>query len=135
MVASGVVIGPGWVLTAAHVLKMDATLQISAATGNQRKKVMRSINSHLNLALLATDTSGMAPVAIGAGALQSGEPVWAAGYPRDGELTMSSGHYLTARNGRLQTDAYIDSGQSGGALFNCRNGTHELAGIVHGLSR
>lgn len=133
VVASGVVIGEGWVLTAAHVVESSTALNVSALSGESRSARLRSINSEMDLALLATDTSGMTPVAISADGMRSGEPVWAAGYPRDGDLTMSTGHYQNARNGRLQTNAYIDSGQSGGALFKCRKGIHQLAGIVHGF--
>lgn len=130
--ASGVVIDAGWVLTVAHVIEADSKLRVASASRDPRPARLRSINVSMDLALLAVDTSGMTPVAIESDGLRFGEAVWAAGYPRNGELTTSRGHYQQDRGGRLQTDAFIDSGQSGGALFICRKGLYELAGIVHG---
>lgn len=130
--ASGVVIGDNMVLTAAHAIEEGATVRIAADGGQIRPATVIAMDYSNDLALLSADTHGIPAVTFGKRALRAGDAVWAAGYPHNKKMHISTGRYRKARGDRLELNAWIDSGHSGGALFNCVNGAHRLAGIVHG---
>ena len=130
--ASGVVIGEGAVVTAAHILSPGVSVRVAADWGRPRPASVVAVDEHADLALLTVDTSGIPTIDLGTSALREGETVWAAGYPRNAEMHIITGSYLAPYGDRLEIDAWVDSGQSGGALFHCHRGRHRLAGIVHG---
>ncbi len=126
---SGVVVDGG-VLTNAHVVEDARHIQI--ATSDQRKAdaTIVRLDDGADLALLHTDLSLPALDIEPAGQQQRGDEVLAIGYPlglRDGggQATITRGvisdiRTLDGSEQYVQTDAAINSGNSGGALVNMR---------------
>ena len=129
----------GYILTNYHVV--EDTKSITVTLYNRIEYPAELIgyeNEICDVALLKIDASGLTPVVFGdSDAAMVGEEVTAIGNPL-GELTfsMTVGH-LSAKEraipsngvpiGMLQTDTAINSGNSGGPLFDC---TGAVIGIV-----
>ena len=127
--ASGIVIAPGRVLTAAHVLEGVGPYFVDLRTGLEEAG-LQAIDRSNDLAVLSVPTHGLVPIPFSVRDLDNSEPVWALGYPLDGELTLSSGYFEEFVGGALHTSATIDSGQSGGGLVICEANQHVLAGML-----
>jgi len=133
--ASGVVVAPDRVLTAAHAIdqnfrsyvRIDGSLKLARVVMIDRQK---------DLAILHANTGNILPIPIGEGSLSTSETVWAVGFPRAESKTTSSGSFKVRAeiDGALHTTAPIDSGQSGGGLISCERGQHVLAGMLRGFA-
>lgn len=130
--ASGVVVGKGRVLTAAHVVSQQKTVLVRIGDAYYEAAVL-ALDDETDLALLAVDTGDLKPVRMSMGALREFEQVWAVGYPLAREQSTTPGRFQGVANGRLYTTAQIDNGYSGGGLLRCNAGAYELAGVVHGF--
>ena len=133
--ASGVVVGHGTVLTAAHAL--DEQFQSYVLINGQRNSAnLILIDRDKDLAVLEVDTGTIGPIKLGHQNLDSSAKVWAVGFPRAESKTTSSGSFKVraATDGALHTTAPIDSGQSGGGLISCEEGQHVLAGMLRGFA-
>ncbi len=128
---SGVVIASNRVLTAAHVLSEARTVYIGY-DGTFKEARMVLIDEENDLALLEAPTGGLPPLRIATRDMQINDRVWAAGYPRAGELTVTPGVVERDDGSTLHTSAEIDSGDSGGGLIGCQDGSHILAGMLRG---
>ncbi len=119
----------GYVATNAHVVEGASKITVSTVDGMEYTAKLIGSDATNDLAVLKVEAEGLAPVTIGSSAnLAVGDQVVAIGNPL-GELTstMTAG-YVSAKNrdvttdGRtinmIQTDAAINSGNSGGPLFN-----------------
>ena len=137
---SGSVVAPGSVLTNRHVVAGQRTLAVvSAHTGGERRARLRWSSEELDLALLDVDGLALPPVTLGTMPLRPRERVWALGYPGlvdvvTGELTLDAtstagvisrldrGVWVPGGGGRtldrIQHDAAINPGSSGGPLVN-----------------
>ncbi|MBT8130626.1 MAG: serine protease, partial [Gammaproteobacteria bacterium] len=76
--ASGVVVGDGRVLTAAHVV-IDAGMTLVRVDEEYRKAAVLAIDQESDLALLSVDTGWLTPVQLSHNDLNSYEQVWAIG--------------------------------------------------------
>jgi S1-C subfamily serine protease len=145
-----VVSADGYILTNAHVVEDNGTRASSVsvmfknADGTDSTKVPATIvgvDETSDVALLKIDPAKapqLTPVTLGdSDAVQVGEPVVAIGNPLGYDFTVTSGivsalnRNLESPNGSvipdgIQTDAAINSGNSGGPLFNSRG---EVIGI------
>jgi S1-C subfamily serine protease len=145
-----VVSADGYILTNAHVVEdngaraSSVSVMFKNADGTDSTKVPATIvgvDETSDVALLKIDPAKapqLAPVTLGdSDALQVGEPVVAIGNPLGYDFTVTSGivsalnRNLQSPNGSvipdgIQTDAAINSGNSGGPLFNSRG---EVIGI------
>ncbi len=133
--ASGVVVGHGTVLTAAHAL--DEQFQSYVLINGQRNPAnLILIDRDKDLAILEVDTGTIGPIKLGHQNLDASAKVWAVGFPRAESKTTSSGSFKVraATDGALHTTAPIDSGQSGGGLISCEEGQHVLAGMLRGFA-
>lgn len=133
--ASGVVVGNGTVLTAAHAL--DEQFQSYVLIDGQRNLAnLILIDRDKDLAVLEVDTGSISPIQLGHQNLDTSAKVWAVGFPRAESKTTSSGSFKVraATDGALHTTAPIDSGQSGGGLISCEEGKHVLAGMLRGFA-
>ncbi len=133
--ASGVVVAPGRVLTAAHAL--DERFQSYVLIHGERNVAhIMSIDRAKDLAVLQVNTGHIKPIEIGHDNLNASAKVWAVGFPRAESKTTSSGSFKVkaATDGALHTTAPIDSGQSGGGLISCEEGRHVLAGMLRGFA-
>ncbi len=136
---SGVIISDdGYIVTCYHVVEDANTISVALRNGEVYDAVLVGSSEENDLAVLKIDAQGLSPAVLGNSSdLVVGSAVIAVGNPL-GSLagTMTAG-YISALERELtidgstytllQTDAAINSGNSGGGLFNS-NG--ELVGIV-----
>lgn len=137
---SGTVVAPGIVLTNHHVVDGGVRHQvISAHTGGMRQARVRWQSPELDLAVLEVEGLALPEVLLGTMPLQTGEAVWAVGFPGIADAItgdMSLQTTLTrgvisrlyrapwdARAGggeldQIQHDAAINPGNSGGPLIS-----------------
>lgn len=128
----------GYILTNHHVIDGAVSVSITTHDGQQYDATVIGSDSANDIALLKVNGSGMPAALLGSSdALNVGDQVVAIGNPL-GELTstMTVG-YVSGKEravttdgatiGMIQTDAAINSGNSGGPLFNMRG---EVVGIT-----
>ena len=128
---SGFVISAdGYILTNYHVIKGASSIQVAFVDGKTYPATLIGGEEANDIAVLKIEAEGLTPVVLGdSDNLVVGEQVCAIGNPL-GELTFTfTSGYVSARdrsitmeNGEmmnmLQTDTAINSGNSGGPLFN-----------------
>lgn len=119
----------GYVVTNFHVVDGATKLVVITSNGQEYEATLVGYESINDIAVLKIQASGLPYVTLGSSdALQVGELVMAIGNPL-GELTSTlTVGYVSAKNrvintdgsylNMLQTDAAINSGNSGGPLFN-----------------
>jgi len=130
----------GYILTNHHVIEDATTITVSMYSGESYSAKLIGYDENNDLAVLKIDAKGLSPVILGdSDNLNVGDSVLAIGNPL-GELTFSltagaisaKGREITMSNGitmnLLQTDCAINSGNSGGALFNLYG---EVIGITN----
>lgn len=134
-VGSGVVVSKdGYILTNAHVVQDGKAEKIDVLLTNGKKSSAKLLwyDTTLDLAVIKTDLTGLKPVEMGdSDKVQIGDKAIAIGNPLglDLQSTLTSGYIsgkdrtITLQNGLqmdglMQTDAAINSGNSGGGLFN-----------------
>ena len=130
----------GYILTNYHVIKGVDDLKVSFADGSTYDAVLVGGEEDNDIAVLKIDATGLTPVVVGNSEdLKVGEQVVAIGNPL-GELTFTlTAGYVSALDRNIsmndgtvinvmQTDAAINSGNSGGPLFNTYG---ECIGIVN----
>lgn len=119
-----------YILTNYHVIDGVEDLKVSFADGSSYDAVLVGGEADNDIAVLKIEADGLLPVTVGNSRnMQVGEQVVAIGNPLgeltftltagyisalDREITMSGGTAINV----LQTDAAINSGNSGGPLFN-----------------
>ena len=125
-----VITDDGYILTNYHVIEDASSIQVSFIDGSTYDAELVGGESENDIAVLKIDAAGLTPVVIGdSDNVKVGEQVVAIGNPL-GELTysMTSGiisakdRSITMENGEvmnmIQTDTAINSGNSGGPLFD-----------------
>lgn len=134
-VGSGVVVSKdGYILTNAHVVQDGKAEKIEVLLTNGKKSSAKLLwyDTTLDLAVIKTDMTGLRPVEMGdSDKVQIGDKAIAIGNPLglDLQSTLTSGYIsgkdrtITLQNGLqmdglMQTDAAINSGNSGGGLFD-----------------
>jgi S1-C subfamily serine protease len=133
-IGSAVVVAPGYLLTAYHVISGMPISSAQIIVGGQRKRFnVVAFDQFRDLALLKADTTGITPIAFGdSNSLKRGDEVIALGFPAGLEsVSLTKGVVsspLQRLEGQLfiQTDAAINPGDSGGPLVDT-NGS--LVGI------
>ena len=128
----------GYVVTNAHVVEGATSIKVSVPSGETYEAVLVGSDTLNDVALLKVEAEGLAPVTVGSSSdLIVGDQVVAIGNPL-GDLTstMTVG-YVSAKDrdvttdgntiNMIQTDAAINSGNSGGPLFNMKG---EVVGIT-----
>lgn len=129
----------GYIITNYHVIEGAESIKVTAYDGTTYDAELVGSDDSNDIAVLKVDASGLTPVVLGSSdGLAVGDQVVAIGNPL-GELTFSltSGVVsaldrqvttsLTTMN-LIQTDCAINSGNSGGALFNMYG---EVVGITN----
>lgn len=135
--ASAVIIDPaGYLVTNFHVVADAAEIRIQLADGRLAEPEIIGLDAETDLALLKLDLADLPTIRLGSSDdLRIGDVVLAIGNPYG--LTTSVTQGIVSATGRgllnlvtfenfIQTDAAINSGNSGGALVNSRG---ELVGI------
>ena len=128
----------GYIVTNHHVIEDAVAVYVNLVNGKQYKCKVVGSDAANDIAVLKADVTGLQPVTIGSSAeAKVGEPVVAIGNAL-GELSFSlTGGYISGTNreittdgtviNMMQTDLAINSGNSGGPLFNARG---EVIGIT-----
>ena len=120
----------GYILTNFHVIEDSSSISVSMYNGDSYDATLIGFDESNDIAVLKVDAEGLSPVILGDSSnLNVGDSVVAIGNPL-GELTftLTSGA-ISAKDREvtfsgnvtmnlLQTDCAINSGNSGGALFN-----------------
>lgn len=130
----------GYILTNYHVIENANTITVSCYDGTTYPASLVGYDESNDLAVLKVEAEGLTPVVLGdSDQLNVGDSVVAIGNPL-GELTFSLTAGLVSAKDRevtlsssvtmdlLQTDCAINSGNSGGALFNLYG---EVVGITN----
>lgn len=128
---SGVVIGPGRVVTNWHVIEGASRIFLKYKGVNYRARLVAD-KRYYDLAILQSDELDAKVAAISSvDGIEVGANVYAIGNPRGLELTLSSGLISGKRDVEgvsfIQTSAPISPGSSGGGLFNSES---KLIGIT-----
>ncbi len=135
-----IVTDDGYIVTNFHVIEDSDSITVSLYNGDTYEAALIGYDENNDLAVLKIEAEGLSPVILGdSDNLNVGDSVVAIGNPlgeltfsltsgsisaKDREITMSSN--LTMK--LLQTDCAINSGNSGGALFNLYG---EVIGITN----
>ncbi len=130
----------GYILTNCHVISGSDSVTVATYDGETYDAKVIGYDEATDVAVLKIDAENLKPVTIGdSDKLRIGDPVYAIGNPM-GELTFSlTKGNVSALNravtlsssvtmNLIQTDAAINSGNSGGALFNMYG---EVVGITN----
>lgn len=130
----------GYILTNYHVIEGSSAVTVTMYDGTGYEASVVGYDESNDIAVLKIDAQGLTPVVLGdSEQMHVGDPVVAIGNPL-GELTFSltqgaisaMEREITMSNGvsmnLLQTDCAINSGNSGGALFNLYG---EVIGITN----
>jgi hypothetical protein len=129
---SAVLIAPGRLLTACHVIRRAQSIRAGREDLMWLAYPVMADIEHDLCVLAVPELSAATPAAIGpTEKLRLSDPVIAAGYPRGGKLDVSHGEIkgLHAHDGAsvLQVSAPFDHGQSGGGIFDAAG---RLIGII-----
>ena len=129
----------GYILTNYHVIENSDSVKVTMYDGTSYDATIVGYDESNDIAVLKIDATGLTPVVLGdSDKLNVGDPVVAIGNPL-GELTFSlTSGAVSALNREvtlssnvtmdlIQTDCAINSGNSGGPLFNSHG---EVIGIV-----
>ena len=135
-----IITSDGYILTNYHVISGSKTVTVATYDHNTYDAKVIGYDASNDIAVIKIDAENLKPVTLGdSDTLRVGENVYAIGNPL-GELTFSlTGGIVSAlsRNVQteagtsmslIQTDCAINSGNSGGALFNTRG---EVIGITN----
>lgn len=130
----------GYMLTNYHVIESSSTITVTLYDGTAYEAELVGYDKNNDVAVLKVDAEGLTPVVLGdSDNINVGDSVVAIGNPLgeltfsltagaisalDREVTMSSGTTMDL----IQTDCAINSGNSGGALFNLYG---EVIGITN----
>lgn len=133
---SGVHIGDGLVLTAAHVASEGAIVKLKLDDGTEREATVVWASAASDVALLRTSGDGLAASVLNCAPVIVGQPVTAHGNPLNIEFIATRGHIVAgdAKRGQWASTAVVDMtilpGMSGGGVLNDRG---EVVGIAVGL--
>ncbi len=130
----------GYILTNFHVVEDSSAITVSMYDGKSYEAKLIGYDEGNDVAVLKVEAEGLVPVVLGdSDSINVGDSVVAIGNPlgeltfsltsgaisaKDREITMSSGSTMRL----MQTDCAINSGNSGGALFNLYG---EVIGITN----
>ena len=130
----------GYILTNYHVVENSSSITVAMYNGDTYDATLIGYDESNDVAVLKVDAQGLSPVVVGdSDNLNVGDSVVAIGNPL-GELTFSLTAGLVSAKDReitlsnsltmdlIQTDCAINSGNSGGALFNLYG---EVIGITN----
>ena len=135
-----IITGDGYILTNYHVIEDASAITVSLYDGGSYEATLIGYDESNDIAVLKIEAEGLSPVILGdSDDLNVGDSVVAIGNPlgeltfsltagtisaKDREVTMESNVTMNL----MQTDCAINSGNSGGALFNMYG---EVIGITN----
>ena len=121
---SGFAVGENCIITNAHVLEDDADIKIATYDGQYYDAFTIAVDKSRDIAILGVTGGSFTPLHVAnASAVKIGDDVYAIGAPNSMAYTLTKG-VISAKDRRvgrytyLQTDAAINTGNSGGPLLN-----------------
>ncbi|MGB7606506.1 MAG: trypsin-like peptidase domain-containing protein [Lutisporaceae bacterium] len=129
---SGFAVGSNYIITNAHVIEDEENIEISTYKDKKYSVELVSMDSYADLAVLKVSNKTLPYLKLADyNDLSIGTDVYAVGIPKDMAYTLTKGilsakDRVLAGNNYIQTDAPINSGNSGGPLLN-ENG--EVIGV------
>ena len=128
----------GYILSNHHVIEGATSVSVTTHSGETYSAKIMGSDSNNDLALLKVEATGLKYVSLGSSNdLIVGDQVVAIGHPLGSETATLTVGYISAKDqsvatdgsilNMLQTDAAINSGNSGGPLFNMKG---EVIGIT-----
>jgi S1-C subfamily serine protease len=135
---SGVHIGNGYILTAAHVVEDEKEITVKTDDGRDFKPEVLWVNSRYDLALLKIAPDRIAARNLACGKVGVGAPVWSLGNPMGVRFVAFWGHVsgsiveIGDWAEAYPTDLTIAPGMSGGPLIDARG---NVVGIVVATTR
>ncbi len=120
---SGVHIGDGFIITAAHVVGDAKEVQLKAKGGEFRKTDVLWVNKANDIALLRTSSAGLGAAKLACRTVKAGDPIVAYGNPLQIEFVAAYGKIAGEPrktgpwNAAYVTDVTTVMGQSGGPVF------------------
>lgn len=133
---SGVHIGDGFIVTAAHVIGQSKDAQVKSKDGVTRKADVLWVNTAYDIALLRTSSAGLGTAHLSCGSAKAGDPITAYGNPLGIEFVAAYGKIAgdPRASGPWKsvyvTDMTTVMGQSGGPVFGADG---NLIGITVGV--
>lgn len=121
---SGVHIGGGYIITAAHVVGDEQSFTLNATVGAPRKADLLWVNKAYDIALLRTSAAGLGVSPLDCRFIPAGSPVTAMGNPAQVEFVTTYGKIAGAPRqygpwkSVYVTDMTTVMGQSGGPAFD-----------------
>lgn len=119
---SGFSIGENCIITNAHVLEKTDSIQISSYSGEKYEAYIVSMDTEADIAILGVNDVNFTPLKTSSD-YTVGDDVYAIGAPNSLAYTLTKGvisskERKTGSQTYIQTDAAINSGNSGGPLLN-----------------
>lgn len=121
---SGFAIGRNCIITNAHVIEDKTDVKVSSYNGKTQGGVVMAMDENLDLAVIGVKDAEYTPFAVGdTKKLVVGSDVYAIGAPKNMDYTLTKGVVSSKERAvgtqkYIQTDAAINSGNSGGPLLN-----------------
>ena len=121
---SGFAIGKNCIITNAHVIEEKYDVKVSSYSGDIKEGVVVAMDKNLDIAVIGVKDAGYTPLAVGdVKELVVGSDVYAIGAPKNMDYTLTKGVVSSKERSvgtqkYIQTDAAINSGNSGGPLLN-----------------
>lgn len=132
-IASGVVVAPNKIITAAHVIDELNTIYVEI-DGIATEAQVTMVYPEKDFAILEVNTGHIEHASRAQDVLSLSSIYWAVGYPLGGGKVINPGLFSSYADGDIHTTASVNFGQSGGGLFLCENGNLVLAGMVTGFA-
>ncbi|NTA48123.1 trypsin-like peptidase domain-containing protein [Agrobacterium tumefaciens] len=120
---SGVHIGDGFIVTAAHVVGQEKTVQVKGKNGPTRKADVLWVNTAHDIALLRTSSDGLGAARLACRAVKAGDPIVSYGNPLKIEFVAAYGKIAgEPREAGPWKSVYVTDittvmGQSGGPVY------------------
>jgi S1-C subfamily serine protease len=135
---SGVHIGSGYVLTAAHVLADQKEIEVKTTLGEKRKAEILWVSAKYDLAIMRVDATGLKASPLSCARPMVGEEIEARGNPLSEEFMTTHGKVSSTHAGLSNPDGHdyiaadltVAPGMSGGPVLN-RHGY--VVGIVSAM--
>ncbi len=121
---SGFAIGENCIITNAHVINNQYDVRIETYGGEIKRAFIVSIDERIDIAVIGVPGASFTPLRVAdLSTVNIGDDVYAIGAPNSLAFTLTKGvvsskERLVSRQKYIQTDAAINSGNSGGPLLN-----------------
>ena len=129
---SGFAIGENCIITNAHVISNQYDVRIETYGGEIKRAFIVALDERIDIAVIGVEDASFTPLRVAdLSTVSVGDDVYAIGAPNSLAFTLTKGvvsskERLVSRQKFIQTDAAINTGNSGGPLLN---DTGEVVGV------